>query len=240
MKSQLIRIENLQPSDRHDLYTLLQTHFEGVQPDVFKADLDQKNWAILLRDADTNTLKGFSTLLLHHTEFAGEPLSVIYSGDTITDPSAWSSAALPRTWLAAIKYLQQRYVVGKLYWLLICSGYRTYRFLPVFAQEFCPRYDTPMADDCLARMNFLAKRYYHSAYDKTSGIVRLSHPQILREGLRSIPVGRQSDRHIRFFMDKNPGHLQGDELVCFTEICEANLTRAGQRIWCAEPFLLVE
>ena len=35
---------------------------------------------------------------------------------------------------------------------------------------------------------------------------------------------------VRFFAAKNPGHLQGDELACLTEITRPNLTRAGERM----------
>ncbi len=30
-----------------------------------------------------------------------------------------------------------------LYWYLICSGYRTYLYLPLFYRQFYPRYDQP-------------------------------------------------------------------------------------------------
>ena len=36
--------------------------------------------------------------------------------------------------------------------------------------------------------------------------------------------------HIAFFLATNPGHVRGDELVCLTELCDENLTRAGRRM----------
>ncbi|MDJ0694121.1 hypothetical protein [Mastigocoleus sp. MO_188.B34] len=42
-----------------------------------------------------------------------------------------------------------------------------------------------------------------------------------------------TDPHIEFFDRMNPGHLNGDELVCLTEISETNLTPAGKRMWFA-------
>lgn len=237
MQSQLVSIEQLLPGDRDAMYALLDTHFKGVTPDSFQADLARKNWVLLLKDEETASLKGFSTLWMQQTEFGGEVLSVVYSGDTIVDPSAWTSSALPRSWIAAINYLRQQYASGRLYWLLICSGYRTYRFLPLFWQEFYPRYDRVTPPQVSAFMGFLAHSYYDRAYDEASGIVRLPHPQMLRETLSGIPTGRQTDLHIRFFQERNPGYLQGDELVCLTEIRQDNLTRAGQRMWCAETNL---
>lgn len=105
MKARLVRTEKLPLSDRDAMYSLLSTHFEGVKREVFEADLNEKNWVILLEDEDSNTLKGFSTLLMYETEFEGEIKSVVYSGDTIMDPSAWSSSVLSRTWISSVNKL---------------------------------------------------------------------------------------------------------------------------------------
>ena len=55
--------------------------------------------------------------------------------------------------------------------------------------------------------------------------------QVLREGLDEGPEGRLADPHIAFFLEKNPGWIRGDELVCLTEPIEENLTPAGRRMW---------
>ena len=241
MKSWLVPVTKLHPSDRTAMYALLASHFQGITWDSFQADIDRKNWVLLLKDETTNTLKGFSTLMLCQTSFCGEKISVIYSGDTIVDPSAWSSTALPRTWIAAVNLLRQQYPENKLYWLLICSGFRTYRFLPIFWKEFYPRYnqDTPVPIENL--MASLAREYYGDFYDQKSGIVRFKSPQILRDGLIEIPKGRETNPHIQFFTSKTPGYRCGDELVCLTEICSENLTHTGKRMWdAATPLELVQ
>ncbi|MBW4643120.1 MAG: hypothetical protein KME23_09020 [Goleter apudmare HA4340-LM2] len=237
MKSWLVPVQKLQPSDRIAMYALLNTHFQGVTWEVFQTDLQRKNWVLLLRDEITDTLKGFSTLMLYQTTFLGEKISVVYSGDTIVDPSAWSSTTLPRTWIAAVNFLRQYHAENKLYWLFICSGFRTYRFLPTFWQEFYPRYDAATPADVGNLIANLAREYYGDFYQEASGIVRFPHPQILREGLIEIPAGRQTNPHIKFFEEQNPDYRLGDELVCLTEIKYANLTRAGQRMWQSESLL---
>ncbi len=233
MNSQLICTEKLSSLDVEEMFLLLSTHFEGVRRDVFYNDLENKNWAIFLRDEETNELKGFSTLLMYETSFAGENVSIVFSGDTIVDPSAWSSSALSVSWISSINKLRCKYCKGKLYWLLISGGYRTYRFLPLFWKEFYPRYDKSTPEHILRLMQDLAIKRFGENYDIETGVVRFPHPHILRDGLLGIPVERLRDPHIKFFQALNPGHLNGDELVCFTEICEENLTRAGRRMWFA-------
>jgi len=241
MKSHLVAIAELSTVDREAMYGLLSTHFAGVKRAVFDADLNTKNWVILLKDERSQMLKGFSTILMYETGFAGEELTVVYSGDTIMDPSAWSSSALSRAWIASVNQLRRKYPRGKLYWLLISSGYRTYRFLPTFWQEFYPRYDVLTSPTMARLMQFLAQRQFGDFYDATTGIVRFPYPQQLKGQLQGIPEERCKDPHIDFFAAKNPHHDQGDELVCLAEITETNLTPAGRLMWFAmlEPAALV-
>jgi hypothetical protein len=233
MKSQLIHIHNLSSKDIESMYFLLGNHFEGVKQDVFEADLNNKNWVILLHDENTHQLKGFSTLLMYDLEFEGEKLSIVYSGDTIVDPSAWSSSALSRSWISSVKQLRREYAQGKLYWLLISSGYRTYRFLPIFWREFYPRYDAATPSHISGLMEFVCRDRFADYYDSHVGVVRFPHPHQLGNCLKGIPKERLQDSHIQFFALRNPNHEQGDELVCLTEICEENLTSAGKRMWFA-------
>lgn len=228
MHSQLVSIPTLSDDDRGAMYRLLTHHFNGVTPDIFAQDLAHKNWVILIKNKQLQ-LKGFSTLQLYDVPVKGEDISVVYSGDTIVDPTAWSSATLPRAWIQAINQL--RCPDKRLFWLLISSGFRTYRLLPTFWQVFYPRYDQPTPLAMQQLMDDLAKQQFGGDYNHQTGIVRFSHPQKLSPILGTIPPERHSDPHIHFFAQINPDHSQGDELVCLTEICAENLTAAGRRMW---------
>jgi hypothetical protein len=60
--------------------------------------------------------------------------------------------------------------------------------------------------------------------------VQLDRPQVLAGDLVDVPAGRAADPHVRFFLERNPGFVRGDELVCLTRIADDNLTRAGLRM----------
>lgn len=230
MQTELIKTNALTASERLAMYELLSHHFEGSTLEVFETDLNLKNWVLLLKD-DSSLLKGFSTLLMYDVGFEGETLSIVYSGDTIVDPSAWASSALSQAWVAAVNCLRSHYQGDRLYWLLISSGFRTYRFLPTFWQTFYPRYDqlTPVRLQRLTQ--FLCRRQFGHWYDEAAGVVRFPKPHCLRPHLGGIPAERLRNPHVKFFAQQNPGHLQGDELVCLTEIATENLTAAGKRMW---------
>ena len=229
--AELTARDALTAAQREEMFALLAAHFEGVTRAQFAGDLAEKNWVLrLTRDG---RLVGFSTLLAYETEFEGERLAVIYSGDTIVAPEAWGGMTLPRAWIAAVNRVRATLAPARCVWLLLTSGFRTYRFLPVFWREFWPRCDapTPVAPARLAA--HLAREKFGGGFDAGSGIVRLPNPQRLRAGLNEVPAGRARDSHIAFFLARNPGHARGDELVCLTELTAENLTAAGRRMVCA-------
>lgn len=223
----------LTTTQRDEMFTLLSQYFEGVARAQFDRDLAEKNWAVLLRR--DGRLVGFSTLLACEVSFEGAQLLAIYSGDTIVAPEAWGTPALARTWIAAVNRLRAMHPEHRCYWLLLTSGFRTYRFLPVFWREFFPCFavNTPPAAARLVR--HLAALRYGSLFDPKSGLVRFSQPQRLRGPLAGVPAGREDDPHVAFFLRMNPRHDCGDELVCLTEISEANLTAAGRRMIARAP-----
>jgi hypothetical protein len=233
----IVRRDELTPVQTEEMYHLLSDHFDGVTRAQIDHYLAEKNWVVLIWQE--TRLAGFSTLLVYETAFAGEPVSVVYSGDTIVAPEAWGTTALPRGWITAVNQLRERYPRGKYYWLLLTSGFRTYRFLPVFWRNFFPRHDAPMPDDIKQLRNQLATERFGGQYDPGSGIVRFHHPQRLAGGLKAIPAGRTADPHVAFFIRNNPRHVEGDEFVCLTELCPENLTAAGRRMtqpqFCESP-----
>ena len=207
---------------------LLSHHFDGVTREQFERDLAEKNWVVEIRREDR--LLGFSTLLVCEAHFAGHALTAIYSGDTIVASEAWGSPALARTWIAAVNHLRAACPSRPCYWLLLTSGFRTYRFLPIFWREFFPRHATPTPSSEERLLHHLAAAHYGTWYDASSGIVRFPRPQRLRGQLGAVPVGRTGDPDVAFFLTRNPGHAGGDELACLTEISQDNLTAAGRRM----------
>ncbi len=224
----LIARELLRDEDLLQMFTLFREHFEGVTFAHFRRDLEAKNWVILLEKGER--LVGFTTLLVYETSVEGEICSVVYSGDTIVAPEVWSAATLPRTWIESVARLRRCYPRGRYFWLLITSGFRTYRFLPLFWREFYPRFDLETPHHWKLLMDCLAIERFGQLYDPAAGIVRFEVPQTLHGLLSGISPGRQADPHVAFFFKRNPGHGVGDELVCLTELSPQNLTSAGWRM----------
>ncbi|MBK6455888.1 MAG: hypothetical protein IPF87_07395 [Gemmatimonadetes bacterium] len=216
------------PNAARRAVSLLDRHFEGVSAAQFDQDLDEKDWVLRIRR--DGGLVGFTTLQLYRAQHAGRGINVIYSGDTIMAPEAWGSPVLARGWIALVRALQASRPGEPWYWLLLSSGFRTYRFLPVFWREFWPRHDAEPPAEVQSLLAALALDRFGAAYDAGAGVVRFAHPQRLRGTLAAVPVGRDDDPHVRFFLARNAGHASGDELVCLTELSDDNLTAAGVRM----------
>jgi hypothetical protein len=227
LKGTLVPRAALSGAVERAMFALLDLHFDGVDWLTFQTDLSEKNWVILLEDEE-GALRGFSTLLIYLTRAAGTPVTVAYSGDTIVERAWWGSPALPGTWIRAVKQLSAMNSDGDVYWLLLTSGYRTYRFLPVFFRSFYPRFDGEASGAAL--LDAIALERFGSRYDPRAGVVRFPRPQVLAPDLLDVSKGRTEDAHVRFFLARNPGYVRGEELVCLTRIHDDNLTPAGKRM----------
>ena len=140
------------------------------------------------------------------------------------------NAAAPPFRLTIVHPCVGRRIGQRRWWLLITSGFRTYRFLPVFWREFWPRRDRPTPARLQGLRLQLAQWRYGPCLDLATGVVRFAQPQPLLGALRDVPAGRAADPHTAFFLATNPGHHRGDELVTLTPLDEANLTRACRRM----------
>src|SRR6266481_3589009 len=171
----LISRAELSPAQKREMFQLLEQHFEGVTAEQFARDLAEKNLALLLKRQDE--LVGFSTLQAYTTLFEGTTVNVIYSGDTIVTPEAWGTTALPRAWVGGVEVLRAALPQGRCFWLLLTSGFRTYRFLPVFWREFFPRFSTATPPETQQLLDQLAKERFGVEFDACRGIVRFCKPQ---------------------------------------------------------------
>jgi len=216
------------------MYALLRAYFEGTCRAQFDADLAEKESVLLLRDRDTGEIQGFSTLMPLKLTVDGRDIVAFFSGDTIVAAEYWGESILSRLW-SRIVFEEADLIAAerpstRVFWFLICSGYKTFRFLPVFFRQFYPHPEAATPDDVQRILDTLGQAKFGPRYDAASGIVRLEQPTPLRHGIADVTGQRLRDPLVAFFARRNPGHINGDELACITEISRSNLTRAGERM----------
>lgn len=215
---QVVRVPQLDAVTRATMLDIYQSSFSAL--DDFHADLESKDWVVLLYG--DQGLAGFSTLGCR-VEMLDQPSLVFFSGDTVVRPGQRDRFDLHQLWSRHVFALAAQQGLP-CYWFLICSGFRTYRFLPTFFRRFYPRYDEPTPPQVQHWLDQLASARFGSLYDPASGIVRLRSAC-----LEQLPA-RRLDQHSAFFLERNPDWHQGHELACLTWLEPENLTPAGRRM----------
>ena len=224
----------LTAGERTRMYELLAMYFSGTSQQHFQDDLAEKEAVILLRDAKDRQIQGFSTLMRMSEKVEGREVVAFFSGDTIVAQEFWGETILSRLWsqtvFAEADRIREDRPATAVYWFLICSGYKTWRFLPVFFRNFYPNPNEATPAQVRAILHALGERKFGKEYIAEEGVVRFRSATPLREGVADVTEDRLRDPLIAFFHRINPGHIHGDELACLTELTRSNLTRAGERM----------
>lgn len=202
-----------------------------VLPDrkIFRSDLAAKDEVLLLRAGEE--LVGFTTLQIYDYPFQGLKRRIVFSGDTVVHRDHWGQQALAAAWIRRMGRLFRQEQGSPLYWFLVVKGHRTYRFLPAFCTRFHPHWLVP-TEDLKALADVLALDHFGADYDPESGLVRygesrghlspeIAHPT---ETERRLPA-------VSFFLEKNPGYLQGHEMVCLFEFSETAMRSLTRRLF---------
>jgi hypothetical protein len=102
-------------------------------------------------------------------------------------------------------------------------------YLPLFFAEFYPRHDRATPEFEQALIDTLGRMKFPDEY--RDGVVQVSSPrECLRADLALPRPAKQQNPHVRFFFERNPGALRGDELVCVTEFSLANTKRLAHKM----------
>ena len=238
LNGRLVSVADVTNSERDQMFSLMEACYEGMERSVFEDDLREKQWVILLEDPIHHVVCGFSTQTLLEADVEGHPTRALFSGDTIVAPEYWARNPLAQVWGQFALSLIDADRPTPLYWFLITKGYKTYRFLPVFFDEFYPRHDRPTPEWARCVIDALGRHKYPTGYDREAGIVRAGDSGCrLRSGVAGITERRLQDPHVRFFAEQNPNHTLGDELCCFAPLTRENFTTAAYRVIGAAPAL---
>ncbi len=98
LSGRLVEVVNLTDSDRHEMFSLMESYYEHMDGVVFEADLAEKQWVILLQDPIDRGVRGFSTQMLLDVVVDGRLARALFSGDTIVRREHWAQNPLAQLW----------------------------------------------------------------------------------------------------------------------------------------------
>lgn len=231
LRAYVVEPHLLDAGTRDAAFALFRAHYEGADQARFEHDLGEKQRVILLRDRNTGALRGFSTVLHRDVRVGARMATMVFSGDTVIDRSCWGQKRLQSAFAGLLFRLKLRHPHRPLYWFLISKGWRTYLLMANHFPRAVPRWDLPEPPHLRAALDALAAERFGAEYDAAAGIVRYATPhERVRDGLAPVDAALLANPHVRFFVDRNPGHVEGDELACLAQVRLRDLARTAAGI----------
>ena len=222
-------VKGLDEATRARLVHLYLDHYESSNVARVLCDLSTKQEVLLLYH--DKELVGFTTLEFYPFSWRGQTVHIVFSGDTVVDRGHWGQQTLAFRWIERIGQLKAEHPDQPLYWFLIVKGHRTYRYLPAFSKSFYPHWSIDRGD-LKPLADALAEAKYGSNYNPATGVVEfaVSHGHLKPE--IAFPTKEERAKPaVQFFLDRNPGYLEGHELVCLCEIEETNMKPLTRRLF---------
>jgi hypothetical protein len=229
LQARVTDVARLTRGDRARMFEIYAAHYDGTSLARFEDDLAAKD-LVLTVHADDGAIQGFTTLLILEQTFGGAPLRAIFSGDTIIDRAYWGSQALAFNWIRLAGAIKAEEPDVPLYWFLIVKGHRTYRYLSAFSKCFYPHWDAATPPHLQALMDHLAEARFPGSYSPEMGVIHFpeSHGH-LKPLLAEPTIAEAARSDVAYFLARNPGYRNGDELVCLTELHADNLTTLARK-----------
>lgn len=214
---------------RNDMWALYQSCYDASSPELFLSDLSKKTEVLLL--SQHGQLVGFTTLETFPWQRGGLSLKVLYSGDTIVDPSHWGQQALAFAWIRRVGQIKHEQPQLPLYWLLIVKGHRTFKYLPTFSRTFYPHWND-RNEELQELADELAHEKFGRHYNPESGVVEFTRSRGQLKPTIAEPSATELRKEcVRFFLAKNPHFRIGHELVCLCALEESNMKPLTRRLF---------
>lgn len=233
LRGSVVRRESLTEAQRAQMLALMQLCYAGVSAERFARDLAEKQYVILMFVRRTGELAGFSTLRLSEESLGGRPVEVAFSGDTVIHPDWWGQKELQVQFSRFMLGRKLRRPLRPLLWMLLSGGYKTYLLAVNYFPRTLPRHDWEAPPEWHTFHSELATRWFGSQYDAARGTLRFEGQHYrVRDGVAPIDRAARAHPHIAYFAERNPGHVDGEELVCLVELRVGDLVRAvGRVVW---------
>ncbi len=220
LKASFRRMKDIAPNEILQMHGLFQQFYEHADMQTFVRDLSKKTGAILVHDAKSGQLKGFSTVA-EVPLWDGEQEAIgVFSGDTIMDPDCWGDRALKDGFAT---YMVKTLLLNPLtpvYWLLISKGYKTYLLLANNFTDYYPRHDKPNDPKHRRLIEAYCNKLFPGKYDAEREVLDFGeNSQCLKEDVAPITAELAAENPaIGYFEERNPEWWRGVELPCIAEV----------------------
>ncbi len=220
LSSHVVPISALSADDVKRMYDLMEQYYDNVSFSDFTRDLSKKSASIVLRDRARSQIEGFSTLQHVVVASEGRIRRGIFSGDTVVSKKYWGNRQLGKMFLRYFFLQKAKRPWSPLYWLLISKGYKTYLLMANNLNEYYPRCEEPTPHPKQKLLDAFYDALYPKQFQPSTGLIVPAGASCkLREGVAGPSEELiATNERVKFFVEKNPGWDQGNELACIAEV----------------------
>jgi hypothetical protein len=220
------RTHDLTRADWDDIWALTD-EFYDVEREYAEAELRKRERIALFRM--NGALLGMASITIYTDKFRGRRVVVINTSHVLIREN-WRGRNLIqklgfRTFLAT----RARFPFRPIYWFFDTFSYKSYLLLPRNFRRFWPRHDEATPEPRAALIDQLATHLYGPAWRPARGIAVRSGRKRLRMTAAPLAMDAEATPDIRFFAAANPGHAEGDMLVCLCPLTLANWLSVARR-----------
>lgn len=206
----------------------LTAEFYDVERDYAEAELHRRQRMALIRM--NGALLGMASIDIYPARFRGRALAVIATTHVLLRENWRGRNLLQRLGLRTFLATRLRYPLRPIYWFFETLSYKSYLLLPRNFAEFWPRHERPTPEPAAALIDQLAGHTYGPAWRPARGIAVRSGQKRLRESAAPLAAGLDAGPDVEFFARANPGHAEGDMLVCLCPLSLRNWLSVGRKM----------
>ena len=218
----------LTPTIRDEIWQLTQIFYDADR-DYVEEKLRARQRTVLLRSCVDRSLVGMASVEVLHDSFEGKPLLAIHTSHVMLLPQYRGQNLLQRLGFRTFIATRLRYPLRPIYWFFDSFSYKSYLLLPRNFYHYWPRFDRTTPKRELDLMHQLAVRAYESDWVPEQGIVKRSGRKRLKRDTAALGTRDITTPELDFFVRRNPGHAEGDMLVCLCPLTLRNWWTAGMR-----------
>ena len=217
----------LTPAELQEIWTLTERYIQTPR-DYYESKLLGLPEIGLWR-VRGGELAGLVSLHVHPIEWHGRTRIIIFTSSVVADERFRGRNLVLRTGLRLLLREKLRRPLTPAYWFFDTFSYKSYLLLARNLREFWPRRGRETPADTAAFIDKLATDRYGADWNRATGVVRRSGYKQLRPHTAPVEGKLRSDPDVSFFESANPGHGEGDMLVCLAPLTVRNLFGAIAR-----------
>lgn len=224
--TQVLETSSLSAQEWDEVWALTD-EFYDVEREYAEAELRRRQTIALFRM--NGALLGMACINVFPSKFRGRRIAVINTTHVLIRENWRGMNLLQKLGFTTFLRTRTRYPFRPIYWFFDSFSYKSYLLLPRNFRRFWPRYDEPTPEPRAALMDQLATELYGPAWRPSRGVAVRSGQKRMRPSAAPLALTPDSSPDLQFFASANPGHAEGDMLICLCPLTIGNWFAVARR-----------